>query len=52
MLIDPNIGLEYAIPIKKIYLKNEPQDISNLVAFYIEQIESIEYCGQLSIEIK
>jgi len=43
MLIDPNIGLEYAMPIKKIYLKKEPQDIANLVTFYIQQIESVEY---------
>ncbi|HIP25500.1 MAG TPA: hypothetical protein EYG81_03430 [Archaeoglobus profundus] len=57
---DPYIVLTYVvnethtqsqkIPIKKIYLKKEPQDIANLVTFYIEQfieqIESVEYGAQ------
>ena len=57
---DPYILLTYVvnethtqsqkIPIKKIYLKKEPQDIANLVTFYIEQfieqIESVEYGAQ------
>lgn len=38
------------IPIKTNYLKKAPQDIANLVTFYIEQfieqIESVEYGAQ------
>lgn len=57
---DPYILLKYTmgethtmnqkIPIKKIYLKKTPQDLANLVTFYIEQfieqIESVEYGAQ------
>jgi hypothetical protein len=57
---DPYIHLKYLmngehlheqnIPIKKIYLKKTPQDIANLVTFYIEQfieeIDSVEYGAQ------
>lgn len=57
---DPYIHLKYIangthtmeqnIPIKKNYLKKTPEDISNLVTFYIEQfveqIDSVEYGAQ------
>lgn len=57
---DPYILLKYIvhdthvqkqkIPIKRIYLKKTPEDIANLVTFYIEQfmeqIESVEYGAQ------
>ena len=57
---DPYIVLKYTlgeshvqkqkIPIKNIYLKKTPQDLANLVTFYIEQfieqIESVEYGAQ------
>jgi len=57
---DPYILLKYAvdenhlhkqkIPIKKNYLKKTPEDIANLVTFYIEQfieeIDSVEYGAQ------
>ncbi|MCF6244642.1 MAG: hypothetical protein L3J43_06360 [Sulfurovum sp.] len=58
--VDPYILLQYVvnethtqnqkIPIKKNYLKKSPEDIANLVTFYIEQfieqIESVEYGAQ------
>jgi len=57
---DPYIVLKYTlgeshvqkqkIPIKRIYLKKTPEDLANLVTFYIEQfieqIESVEYGAQ------
>ncbi len=57
---DPYIHLKYMsngthtmeqnIPIKKNYLKKTPEDIANLVTFYIEQfieqIDSVEYGAQ------
>ncbi len=57
---DPYILLKYTlgethtmkqkIPIKKNYLKKTPEDLANLVTFYIEQfieqIESVEYGAQ------
>lgn len=57
---DPYIHLKYIsngthtmeqnIPIKKNYLKKTPEDIANLVTFYIEQfveqIDSVEYGAQ------
>lgn len=57
---DPYIVLKYTmsgvqtrnqrIPIKKNYLKKSPEDLANLVTFYIEQfieqIESVEYGAQ------
>jgi len=57
---DPYIVIKYLvhgthkqnqkIPIKKNYLKKTPEDIANLVTFYIEQfmeqIESVEYGAQ------
>lgn len=42
--------MEQNIPIKQNYLKKEPQDLANLVTFYIEQfveeIDSVEYGAQ------
>jgi len=42
--------VEQKIPLKRQYLKQEPQDIANLVTFYIEQfieqIDSVEYGAQ------
>lgn len=57
---DPYIHLKYIangthtmeqnIPIKKNYLKKTPEDLANLVTFYIEQfveqIDSVEYGAQ------
>lgn len=57
---DPYIVLKYTmgethtqnqkIPLKKNYLKKTPEDLANLVTFYIEQfmeqIESVEYGAQ------
>ena len=57
---DPYIELTYVsngthtmkqkIPIKQIYLKKTPEDLANLVTFYIEQfieqIDSVEYGAQ------
>ncbi len=42
--------MEQNIPIKHNYLKKTPEDIANLVTFYIEQfveqIDSVEYGAQ------
>ena len=57
---DPYIHLKYQanvthiveqkIPLKRQYLQKEPEDIANLVTFYIEQfieqIDSVEYGAQ------
>ncbi len=57
---DPYIVLKYTlgeshvqkqkIPIKRNYLKKTPEDLANLITFYIEQfimeIESVEYGAQ------
>jgi len=57
---DPYIVVKYVvngthkqnqkIPIKKIYMKKTPEDIANLVTFYIEQfmeqVESVESGAQ------
>jgi len=57
---DPYIHLKYMsngthlmeqnIPIKQNYLKKTPQDLANLITFYIEQfieqIDSVEYGAQ------
>lgn len=60
MTRDPYIHLKYVsngthtmeqnIPIKQHYFKKTPQDLANLVTFYIEQfieqIDSVEYGAQ------
>ena len=42
--------MEQNIPIKHNYLKKTPQDLANLITFYIEQfveqIDSVEYGAQ------